>query len=1070
MSNLGLFSLMGARVVDISEENQVLSFILDKLDESIDCPMFSYALNCLLFDFGYARIMSSEFVDKIKQADLEITDDQLLQLILTSDVKKVIWLFDLRPELLDRLRENIGDSYPLDLILLNKKYLMARYFVENQIPIKPSTGEILWKVPKSEVEASEALQCLQLSSMYLAWTKADTTEYDIICNSNSEAVNITDDRYSQIPDLIISTKSVELNIYDQAGCTPLINVIKNNALQQHQSFGIDFLKSILKGSDVNLPDASGKTPLDYAFEASNSLIINGLLFFGAQVLESDLERYESIPDLPDSLKDICIKIRDTFKLHEIIISGSIDELKSELDSKKFYWNMLDEEGFSALYHAANYARPYSDESHKIANEMFNSLLVKGIYAKNDLEIKSNQLSFLLVKTKNTVLLSRVFEMGLCPYSINSFGKMLIHEAIEADSIEVVDLLLSKMEITQRDKTDFLCYGASHGSKDMLDFLLDIDGYDANLKQNYLNSTPLIWACIYGKALNIKSLLLKSADINHETCDDLTPLKLLLLNFYENEPRLSDPIGEATQWLLDRGAKVFAIDLKISLRQGNLEIFSLLLNKFSQQEGIEDEIIMLVESFKSIYLRSDTLSDIFMFASVNGHLQTIKFIVENGLETSNFMRYSDSTGTKLISPLYLSSVSGKIDVVRFLLEDMRSFTDTNKETYLWNVTDAFFGTLEKQLKETPDDVFSFENETDEVDLTQGIKSCFCCNNHYEVVNLLWSALTDIPLIEASREDFIRVQRRANAIRIKSRFKVYRYDHETIELNSASFANQVRDRCGKFNSIIDLWFEKLGPRIAAFSEQETKVADKKKFSLERQLEIEKLKRARLEQKRHKASKKKKDKQKLKKQQKVFKLPLGFLVNKFDEIESALSSKYESIQKLINIVDPLLIQIYKDKNRERQLFRAQKNKALKAEYEGKSNGLGEYLSEDGLSSYQNQRAHGLINSLVQSKNIEALRILILLFVKVESGIDCEEILIGVLGYKVSRDILVSFDEVSLDESEESEASESSENLGSKLEYLLHLVGKEQRRERSKSVFAFAMCDNGEEHPGEAGKVSFG
>ena len=115
--------------------------------------------------------------------------------------------------------------------------------------------------------------------------------------------------------------------------------------------------------------------------------------------------------------------------------------------------------------------------------------------------------------------------------------------------------------------------------------------------------------------------------------------------------------------------------------------------------------MLVESFKSLFLRSDTLSDIFMFASVNGHLETIKFIVENGLETSNFMRYSDSTRTKLISPLYLSSVSVKIDVVRFLLEDMSTFTDTNKETYVWNVTDAFFGTLEKQLKETPDDVFS-----------------------------------------------------------------------------------------------------------------------------------------------------------------------------------------------------------------------------------------------------------------------------------------------------------------------------------------------------------------------------
>ena len=291
-------------LVDLSLENKVLSDILNRLDGSINEPMFSYALNCLLFDFGYARIMSSEFADKIKQVDLEITDDQLLQLILTSDVKKVIWLFDLRPELLERLRENIDvkkviwlfdlrpellyrlrknivDSYPLDLILLNKKYLIARYFVENQIPIKPSTVDILWQLRESEAEASEALQCLQLSSMYLAWTKADTAEYDIICKSNSEAVNITDDRYTQLPGLSISAQSLKigLNIYDQTGCTPLINVIKNNALQQHEYFSAEFLNYLLESSDVNRPDSSGKTPLTYAFESSNRLFISSPFTF-----------------------------------------------------------------------------------------------------------------------------------------------------------------------------------------------------------------------------------------------------------------------------------------------------------------------------------------------------------------------------------------------------------------------------------------------------------------------------------------------------------------------------------------------------------------------------------------------------------------------------------------------------------------------------------------------------------------------------------------------------------------------------------------------------------------------
>ena len=72
----------------------------------------------------------------------------------------------------------------------------------------------------------------------------------------------------------------------------------------------------------------------------------------------------------------------------------------------------------------------------------------------------------------------------------------------------------------------------------------------------------------------------------------------------------------------------------------------------------------------------------------------------------------------------------------------------------------------------------------------IRSCFCCNNHYEVVSFLWSHLSDVPFNEVSKDDFIKVQRRANAIRIKSNFRVYSDDQQAIDLSAATFAKQVR----------------------------------------------------------------------------------------------------------------------------------------------------------------------------------------------------------------------------------------------------------------------------------------
>ena len=1060
-------SSLGVGIVDLSEENPVLFNILDRMDTSLGEKRFSYFLNCLLFEFGYSRAFSFDLFTKIKRVDLNITDDELLYLVGNTELKRLLFLFDIYPDLIDRLKQPIKGIYPLDLALDKKNYSTALHLIESQVMIKVSTLGRMLKIPLPDTDTSTTSRKLITKALYLVWSKDElenSAEYMELLDSVS-FIDITGDyRYLDKLTQAVSALGLSLEFYDETGCTPLINAIKNNFLQQEYelSFYNSFL--LLENSDVNLADTAGKAPLTYAFEALNAKFVNMLLQSGAQVTKSMLKKYESLPELSANLKQKCTKIRDTYYLYEIIKSGSIASLKSALGSKKFFLSMLDQDGYNALYHAANFAKPGDDKSYKIAYEMFNLLVGKGVNLKTDFKIRDKQLMFLLIKSKNISLLERAFELGASPYSANNYGKLLVHEAIDADSTEIVDLLLSKVIALEDRKTDFLCYAASHGSHVMLSHLLDKDGFDPNLNDNYISSTPLIWACMYGNVANLGNLLLKGANSSCNSDDKLTPLRALSLSFKNNSPRISDPLGKAVKWLLDTGAQVYVSDMNIAITDDNFELFSLFLNHWVRQDDVSaSQISKLAGTFKLSEVGFSIISDTFMFAATNGDLETIKFIVENELETSDFMRYADSSRVGLVSPLYVCAASGKVEVVKYLLEDMTKRYNPNKETQTWILVDAFFGALEKQLRFSITDS-SCGSEGGLGDLSSHLKGCFCCDSHYETINLLWQQLSDIPLAEASKDEFIRVQRLANTVRIKAKFKVSMGDRTINTPVVSKFSEYIGNRCIQFTKIIDSWLEKAAPKLAAVSEHEEKVAEDTKISLEEQLDREKLKAVQDAQKRQQENQKKKGKQKLKKQQKAFKLPLGFLVTKFDEVESALNSKYESTQKLTNIIDPVLIQIYKDKNREKQLVKAQKSKALKAEFEGKSDCLAEYLSEDGISSYQSERAHGLVCSFIQSKNIEALSILISLFDKVESGIDCEQILIDSLGDKVNLDILESFDKISLG------ATDDSEDLGSKLGYLLHLVGQDQKRERGKSVFAFAMCDSDDGQPGGAGEARFG
>ena len=1056
----------GVQLVDLSDESPALSKILDRMDDAIDEKRFSCFLNCLFFDFSYSRVISSDLLEKIKSIDLNITDDELLALVEENDIKRLLFLFDIYPDLIDRLKQPINGVYPLDLALDRrnyKSYGTAQYLIENQVTVKVSTLDKMLSIPLFDTGRWVSAKKLFIKAIYLIWTRTgmdNPAEY-MESQRRASIVEIIGG-WQSLDKLAYKVRDLDLSLsfYDETGCTPLINAIKNNFLQQEYelSFYGGFL--ILENSDVNLADTAGKLPLTYAFEALNERFVDMLLQSGAQVTLSMLQEYESLPELSANLKQKCTKVRDTYYLYEIIKSGSITSLKSALGSKKFFLSMLDQDGYNALYHAANFAKPGDDKSYKIAYEMFNLLVDNGVNLKTDFKIRYKQLMFLLIKSKNISLLERAFELGASPYSANYYGKLFIHEAIDADSPEIVDLLLSKVEASEDKKTDFLCYAASHGSHVMLNHLLEKDGFDHDLRDNYIRSTPLLWACMYGKVTNIGNLLLKGANSNYQADDNLTPLRALSLSFKNNAPRLSDSLGKAVQWLLDTGAQVSVGDMNVVLHEDNFELFSLFLNHWLRQDGVSvDDISKFAGTFNTDAGFS-IISDTFMFAAVNGHLETIKFILENDLEASNFIRYADEASVSLVSPLYICAASGKVDIVKYLIKDMTRLYNSNKETHTWILTDAFFGALEKQLRFGSEDS-ACASEEDRGDLSAHLKGCFCCDNHYESVNLLWQQLSDIPLAEASNDEFIRVHKHANRVRIKTNVKISMGDRTINTPLVSKFSEHIGDRCSKFADIIDSWFEKVGSKLAAVSEHEAKVAEDIKLSLENQLVREKLKAVEDERKRQQANQKKKSKQKLKKQQQVFKLPLGFLVSKFGEIESVIGSKSLSAQKLINSIDPILIQIYKDKNREKQLVKAQKSKPLKIEYEGKSDGLCEYLSEVGINSYKNERAHGLICSLIQSKNMAALSAFILLFDKVGSGIDCEQILIDSLGDKVSLDILESFDEVSLG------ASESSENLGSKLEYLLHLVGQEQGPARRQSAFAFASSEGG---GAEAAGIKFG
>ena len=105
---------------------------------------------------------------------------------------------------------------------------------------------------------------------------------------------------------------------------------------------------------------------------------------------------------------------------------------------------------------------------------------------------------------------------------------LFLKACEKGDLELVRVLLSRgANVNWREEVDDLQSGlhiaAHRGDGDLLDLLLAQPGVEVNIKDSE-RSTPLMWACIFGKENVVRKLLqVDSIDLNYQDQDGDTAL-------------------------------------------------------------------------------------------------------------------------------------------------------------------------------------------------------------------------------------------------------------------------------------------------------------------------------------------------------------------------------------------------------------------------------------------------------------------------------------------------------------------------------------------------------------------
>lgn len=760
-----------------------------------------------------------------------------------------------------------------------------------------------------------------------------------------------------------------MNFYDCNGRSALFYVIDNyDQVSSHSNFN-KILHSVVLGSNLEKPFHNGQLPLDLALEKGSIELLVLLFLYGLKVTCESLDHINT-PGISNDLRLTIAKMMQTLDLYDHISNIDNEFLKMLVDEGHIYHYLNDSNGNSLVYYV------FLRDLESNCNSEETSLLSK-IFG-NDKEcfmslMVSRDLFHLvskIIERKNLFLLDFFLKKGMGSFTSRNFvGKTLYHVAIDHDSLEGLQMLISNLTddlgLSDLDWADFFLYAASHGSREILSYLISHDLSNINIKNDGSNfgSNALHFACSYKRYENIQLLIDSGIDVNVYSPGMGRPLvSLFIADDFGIEDYNSPEFQSAFNLLLRSSDKIGLPDFEKIIECNNGLALVPFLTKLDKKDKslVKSVISFLIEHNNPIY------QSMFFGSYHYIYNEAFKFILQNDIYNLSYIKSRIFHGEHIfLHPISEVALSQKHNLLGNLIEKFsESVILISKPQILsWLCQDALFAILFDLYKKSFDDGVSFSNKLGDLFLQRDFRL---------LIDTLWivGMRQKSSFFVSSKSDI------CDFFSKQSGLKNYISGYFSSD-SSSSFVKPIFDVI--FENVNDLFHKLLVKLFEVMSSDKTISTMRERHSYEFIKKEENLnsflndcdsKEVKQKQRKSEINHKKKLKEKQKKQLKLFKFPLGYLKTKFNELDIILdkllddvidSSNSVSLLPRINSqIDPVLKHIYLDKNKKKQIDKILRDNTYKNRVEGLANISTDqdYLSYVGLENYKKLRFLNLLN----------------------------------------------------------------------------------------------------------------
>ena len=177
-------------------------------------------------------------------------------------------------------------------------------------------------------------------------------------------------------------------------------------------------------------------------------------------------------------------------------------------------------------------------------------------------------------------------------------------------------------------------------------------------------TSLHYASYNGHFETVKLLIKKGADPNFENKGEMTPLQLAL--YYESHESTKVEYCEIAKFLIENGAEINHRD------QFNRTALQLATeSKLDNDNDIVDIVRYLIEKGSDIDSYDARGKTPLHYASINGHFETVKFLINKGADP-NYFDYEDD-----MTPLHFALYNEHGEIAKYLIENGAEVNEKDK---------------------------------------------------------------------------------------------------------------------------------------------------------------------------------------------------------------------------------------------------------------------------------------------------------------------------------------------------------------------------------------------------------